>query len=590
MRLGRRLTDALRSPRRLAAFLFHIGQVAWRGELGAMLKRVRPRGPTAAEYRKWREGQPSLDESWTPSRFIIALDAVDGASRQVLETTFARSPSVATFVLVRAAQGGWKPLDGGDGKSAAAWASEHRASWIWWIAAPLELAPDAAATIALGCALSGARVVYADHDVADEHDAMPMFKSAWDRVQLLERPYPAPLLAVHAGLAGALDDAGEAGIAGQWRFLLDAVESLPENAIVHVPRVAAHLVPDAQRTLDDVRDREAVGPRIASLVQSSGVLADADPSRTPWLRFGVRSACPVSIVIPTRDRPALLERCLRSVVADSFPGDGEIVVVDNGSSNPRVAQLLKQYAGRVPLSVVSMPVPFNFPKLCNAGVAASRGRIVVLLNNDTEVGSGWLAELASVAARTDIGAVGPLLLYPDGIVQSAGVILGVNRTATSALAGFEADDRVARAWCTSRRRVSAVLGACVAVGRDKYMHAGGMDERFSVSHNELDFCLRLEAAGLANVFTPFARVVHEEGGTRGFEVTGEERQRLEAEERLFRARWGAALDAIDPAYHPALARVGNPFSLGSDDVGAHPRAGWRAALPNLGPGPTAAAG
>ncbi len=493
-------------------------------------------------------------------------------------------------MLVRAAQGGWKPLDGGDGKSLAAWANEHRASWIWWIAAPLQLAPDAAAAIALGCALPGARVVYADHDVADEHDAMPMLKSAWDRVQLLERPYAAPLLAVHAGLAGALDDARETGIAGQWRFLLDAVESLPENAIVHVPRVAAHLVPDAQRTLDDVRDRGAVAPRIASLVQSSGVLADADPSRTPWLRFSVRSACPVSIVIPTRDRPALLERCLRSVVADSFPSDGEIVVVDNGSSDPRVAQLLQQYAGRVSLSVVSMPVPFNFPKLCNAGVAASRGRIVVLLNNDTEVGPGWLAELASVAARTDIGAVGPLLLYPDGIVQSAGVLLGVNRTATSALAGFEADDPVARAWCTSRRRVSAVLGACVAVGRDKYMRAGGMDERFSVSHNELDFCLRLEAAGLANVFTPFARVVHEEGGTRGFEVTGEERQRLEAEERLFRARWGAVLDAIDPAYHPALARVGNPFSLASDDVGVHPRAGWRAAMPKLGPGATAAAG
>lgn len=589
MRLGRRLADALRNPRRLAAFLRRVGQVTWRGELGPVLKRVRPRGPTTAEYREWRDAQPPLDETWTSSSFIIALDPADGASREALEATFVGSAAGAALVVVRGAKSGWKPLDGSEEKSLAAWAGERRASWVWWIAAAVELAPDAAAAIALGCSVPGARIVYADHEAADEHgDAIPVFKPAWDRVQLLERPYAAPLLAVHAGLAGALEDARETGIAGQWRFLLDAIESLPEQAIVHVPRIVARVA--SSSAADVARDRGAVAPRIARLVESSGVRVAADPSTAPWLRFSVRAACPVSIVIPTRDRHDLLDRCLQSVIGDTFPQDGEIVVVDNGSTDLRVAQVLRRFAGRVALNVVPMPVPFNFPKLCNAGVAASRGRVVVLLNNDTEVRTNWLAELASVAARADVGAVGPLLLYPDGIVQSAGVLLGVNRTATSALAGFHAGDPVAAAWCASRRRVSAVLGACLAVGRDKYLHAGGMDERFSVSHNELDFCLRLEVSGLANVFTPFARVVHEEGGTRGFEVTGAERQRLESEELLFRAKWGALLEAIDPAHHPSLARAGNPFSLASGEIPALPRAGWRALTPRYTPGASAAGG
>ena len=578
MRLGRRLLDALRSPRRLVAFLRRVAQVAWRGELGPLLTRVRPRGPTADEYRAWRSLQPAQDASPGMTPVIIALDAGNHASYDGFKATVERSGAHNALVVVRAGRTGWAPLEGGAARSLADWSVDRGASWIWWIATALQLAPGANAAMARGCSVPGARIVYADHEVHDVHgDLAPVFKSAWDRIQLLERPYPAPFLAVRADFSSAIENAGETGIAGQWRFLLDAIENAPASAVVHVPRVVAQLAFNAMGSSDDARDRGTVSPSITRIVESGGVRADTSPSRTPWLRLRVESPCPVSVVIPTRDHPALLERCLRALIAEKFPQDAEVVVVDNGSSDPRVAQLLQRTGLRVTLNVVSMPGPFNFPALCNAGVAAARGRVVVLLNNDTEVGSGWLAELASLAAYDGIGAVGPLLLYPDGMVQSAGVLLGVNRTATSALAGFDADDPVVRAWCTSRRRVSAVLGACLAVSRERYVHAGGMDESFGVSHNELDFCLRLEADGLANVFTPFARVVHEEGGTRGFELTGAERQRLDAEERLFLARWGHVLETADPAHHPALARTGNPFSLASGVADARPRSGWRAA-------------
>ena len=535
------------------AFVVRIVQLVWRGELVAVVKRLRPRGFTPAEYRQWCDRQPPIGPPSCLVPFVIALDVAD-ASRDDLVKNFGKPPPGCARVLVRAAQSGcWTPLDGGDRKSLADWCGAFDAAWIWWIAAPVRLDADAPAAMAHGCEVPGARIVYADHDVAGSGDeAMPVFKPAWDSIQLLERPYSSPVLAVHASFVRDVDGMPETGVAAQWRFLVAAIDAMPASAVVHVPSIVAHLDRDAQSRIDGIRE----APHVSA----------APPSPT------------LSIIVPTRNRPALLERCLQSIIEDGLGEGSELVVVDNGSSDPRVAQVLQRVGSSVKLNVVSMPVPFNFAELCNAGAAASNGRVVVLLNNDTEVGGGWLSELAGVACRSNVGAVGPLLVYPDGRLQSAGVLLGVNRTATSALAGFRADDSAARAWCSTRRRVSAVLGACMAIERDKYFRIGGMDERFGVSHNELDFCLRLEAAGLANVFTPFARVVHEEGATRGFELTGAERRRLRAEEALFRSRWATVLAATDPAHHPALSRSGNPFLLAHDILPASPRAGWRAGM------------
>ena len=95
-------------------------------------------------------------------------------------------------------------------------------------------------------------------------------------------------------------------------------------------------------------------------------------------------------------------------------------------------------------------------------------------------------------------------------MQSAGVLVGVNRVATSALAGYERDDPAVAAWCASPRRVRAVMGACMAVAKSRFLEVHGFDESFAVALNDVDLCLRLESAGHANVFTPRARVVHVE--------------------------------------------------------------------------------
>lgn len=571
MRLGRRLADAVRSPGRLLAFIGRIGQLAMRGDLKSMLQRVRPRGPTPAEYRAWRAAQPALEAS--PGRFpyVVLLDFDDGAAN----AAFAEA-SDARGVLIRVASGDWQLRDGAS-RPLQAWLAELDAasSWLWWITAPLRLEPGAAAAIANACMQEDARIVYVDHDVADldGRPAQPMFKPAWDREQIVEHDYPGALIVAHASLAASIDAARRPGGSGRWGVLVDAAAAMPPASFVHVPRILVHL--PASSEAPAVAARETVRPRIEASAAARGDAIDVDVDRVPWIRYRHRGE-PVTIVIPTRDRPELLKRCFAALRANSGARRAELVVVDNGSTDPRVGELLEEAKRERALTVVAADEPFNFARLCNAGVDAASGRVVILLNNDTQAfDPDAFDELAALALREGIGAVGPLLLYPNGDVQSAGVLLGVNRTATSALAGFPRDSAVARAWCASRRRVSAVLGACLAIERDKYLRLGGLDEGFAVSHNEVDFCLRLEAAGLSNLFTPFARVVHEEGATRGFEVTVEERERLDREERLFRERWGHLLSSTDPAHHPCLARAGNPFALAPQPGDLRPRAGWR---------------
>ena len=207
-------------------------------------------------------------------------------------------------------------------------------------------------------------------------------------------------------------------------------------------------------------------PGLERLASAKGVAIAVDVSSVPWLTYRVRVPAAVSVVIPTRDRPDLVERCVYSVLRGGWQADGEIVVVDNGSTDARLAELLRSLSQRATVRIVKRDIPFNFPLLCNAGVEAARGRVAVLLNNDAEAHAGWLDELIPLAMRSDVGAVGPLIVYPDGLVQSAGVLVGVNRTATSALEGFDARSPAVQAWWSSRRRVSAVLGACIAIERD----------------------------------------------------------------------------------------------------------------------------
>jgi GT2 family glycosyltransferase len=220
----------------------------------------------------------------------------------------------------------------------------------------------------------------------------------------------------------------------------------------------------------------------------------------------------VSVIIPFRDRPDLLTTCLRGLRRTAYP-DFELVLVDNGSRDPRLLRYLKRLGERGRAAVVSCSEPFNFSRLCNQGAAQARGDYLLFLNNDTEVcDADWLGAMLRLAARPDVGAVGATLLYPDGTIQHAGLFPGEDGRWAHAGRGLRVDtpglDQV--------RVVPAVTGACLMLSREVFERLGGFDERLPVTYSDVDLCRRASQLGLRNVVTPHARLLHYEGLTRGF--------------------------------------------------------------------------
>jgi GT2 family glycosyltransferase len=187
------------------------------------------------------------------------------------------------------------------------------------------------------------------------------------------------------------------------------------------------------------------------------------------------------------------------------------------------------------------------------------GDLVLLLNNDILVNeSRWLDEMVSLAMGDDVGCVGPKLLYQDGSIQHAGVVVGLDGVAGHLYQGFPADHPGYCGTLQVRRAVSAVTGACLLVRSKLYSAVGGMDERLAVAYNDVDFCLRVQKAGFRNIYTPEATLFHHESSSRGFVQSDRQKRRHLGEQAYLRAKWGALLDA-DPYYNVNLSRRGDEF-------------------------------
>ncbi|HEV3474179.1 MAG TPA: glycosyltransferase [Actinomycetota bacterium] len=262
------------------------------------------------------------------------------------------------------------------------------------------------------------------------------------------------------------------------------------------------------------------------------------------VRYEIRGDPEVLIVIPTRDRLDLLERCVESVERTSTYPNYRLLVVDNGSTERDTLQYLERFGGEV----LRHPGEFNFARMMNAAAARSGGAgILLFLNNDTEVISPeWIEAMVEHAQRSEVAAVGARLLFPDGEPQHEGIVVGIGGAAARNLAHpyFGLGETV--------RNCSAVSAACMATRTEVFRELGGFEERLAVAFNDVDFCLRAREKGYEVVYTPHAVLYHDEGSSRG--VGGSQSPE---DERFFRARWSSYRD---PFYHPAFD-PNRPFEL-----------------------------
>ena len=208
-----------------------------------------------------------------------------------------------------------------------------------------------------------------------------------------------------------------------------------------------------------------------------------------------------------------------------------------------------------------LPGAFSFGKLSNRGVELARGTFVLLLNNDIEVVDGsWLQEMVGQALRSNVGAVGALLRYPNGLIQHGGVILGAGGIGSHAHPDIRSEDGY---FCRPHltQDLSAVTAACILIRKATYLKVGGFDEvNLPVAFNDVDFCLRLRQAGFLIVWTPHAELYHHESASRGLEDNLTKYRRFNTESDFIKAKWGEAIEE-DPYYNPNLSLHDKFFRL-----------------------------
>ncbi|MFN2461588.1 MAG: glycosyltransferase family 2 protein, partial [Candidatus Velthaea sp.] len=408
--------------------------------------------------------------------------------------------------------------------------------------------------------------LYADFDTIDDrgYRSAPFFKPDWSPETLLGRN----LFAGFALLRGRLfEDVGglREGTAGAYWY--DAALRLTERTsrVAHIPRILHHRRRDAA-AVARAADAELTAARDALLRRGANgdvfPLPDAGiPCRL--VRYAPRGTPRVTIVVPTRDKPDLLDQCLLSIFERSTYGNFDVLVVDNGSGERATHDVFRRWLQREPtrIRIERDPSPFNFAALNNRAVRMTDSEYVVFLNNDTVVVTAeWIEAMLGYAQLPHIGAVGALLTYPDDTVQHAGVVLSILGLAGHAHRHVRADSPGYYGALQTVTNYSAVTGACMMVERARFLDAGGFDEAFAVAWNDVDFCLRLVGKGYRNVYVPHARLYHFESKTRGGDDTPSKVARAMSELFAMRERWPAYTQR-DPHYSPWLTADAEDFGI-----------------------------
>ena len=259
-----------------------------------------------------------------------------------------------------------------------------------------------------------------------------------------------------------------------------------------------------------------------------------------------------------------MRRCITSILEKSTYDNFEIIVVENNSETAEIQKYYEELKENEKVKVITYQGAFNYSAINNLGASKAEGEYLLLLNNDTQVITvNWMEELLMYAQRNDVGAVGAKLYYGDKTIQHAGVVLGLGAHRTAGHSHYmqhrENLGYMGRLCYT--QNVSAVTGACLMVSKALFEKAGGLEESFAVSLNDVDFCIKLREMGYLNVFTPFAELYHFESASRGLDDKGEKAERYNEESARFREKWKEVLAKGDPYYNPNFSLDRSDFSL-----------------------------
>jgi len=411
-----------------------------------------------------------------------------------------------------------------------------------------------------------AGLIYSDEDKIDENGlrSNPFFKPDWNPELLLGQNYINHLGCYRTDVLREINGFRE-GLEGSqdYDLALRCIDRLRPEQVRHIPRTLYHwrMVSGSLAAIPDAKPyaKEAARRAIADHCQRNGMPGRVVPcpenkESHRFIHVLPEPAPLVSIIIPTRDRAELLKRCVESIRALTDYRPFEIIIVDNGSVEPVTISFFREVQRDDRIRLIVESGPFNYSRLNNHAAKQARGEILVFLNNDTEIDdAGWLTEMVSHGARTEVGAVGARLWYPDGTLQHGGVVLGLGGVAGHAFPHIPRGHPGYFNRAMLQQNSSAVTGACMVVRKSVFEELHGFDEvNLGVTFNDIDFCLRLTQRGYRVVWTPFANLIHHESASRGHQRTREEQEEFERAVDYMQTKWGAEL-MHDPFYNPNLS-------------------------------------
>lgn len=452
-----------------------------------------------------------------------------------------------------------------------------RGEWVGFVDHDDELEPQALTLMAQAIeAHPVASVIYSDEDKISPSGVRyePHFKPDWNLDLFLGQNYISHFTLIRRSAVSAAGNF-RPGFEGSqdYDLLLRVIEGLKPEQVVHVPLILYHwrsvagstaskgsqksyATHAAQRALEDYCRRNQIQAQVTEVAGGYHRLVYEIPKPLPS----------VSVVICSRDQLDLLRGCLAGVLERTDYAELEVILIDNGSQNPQTLRYFESLKSDSRVRVQRCDEAFNFSRLNNIGVGLARGEFVLFLNNDIEIIEGnWLKEMVSQAVQPGVGAVGAKLLYANGRIQHAGVVLGIGGVAGHAFKHFPGN-----AWGYFGRaqlvqNYSAVTAACLLMPKSLFHEVGGFDERnLAIAYNDVDLCLKIRERGLRVVWTPFAQLRHLESISRGVDGLDEaKRHRLENEAGFMKAKWSKWLQH-DPAYNPNLSLKNEEFLIVSE--------------------------
>ena len=371
-----------------------------------------------------------------------------------------------------------------------------------------------------------ADILYSDEDhlsLAGNY-INPFFKPDWSPDLLYSQMYICHLFVFRAELFRRIGGfCSEYNGAQDYDLMLRLSEHT--DAIHHIPKILYHWRESENSTAMNADSkpyahdagRKALDAHLKRKYQGKAYAEDGSYLFTYVPRFCMEGEPQVSIIIPMKDKWELTQACIESILEKTHYPNYEILILDNRSELVQTQQWLNQAASRdARIRVLKADMEFNWSKINNFGIRNAHGDVFVFLNNDTVVISPeWLERLAENALRDEIGAVGPLLLYGDGTIQHAGVVVGFGGWADHVFKGMKAEHNASMFVSpVIRRNVLAVTGACMAVSRKTIEKIGGFDETFVICGSDCELCIRAHERGLFNLYDASVRLYHLESKSR----------------------------------------------------------------------------